>query len=90
MVIFTVGEVLQSRGEQPYITRRVPARHRGRMSSVRSGGRMLMQGILLPVVGHSADFLPLGAIWAGLVIVGMANIGGMFRLRRKDREEFAL
>lgn len=33
MVIFTLGEIVQTIGQQPYLTRRIPASHRGRFSS---------------------------------------------------------
>src|SRR5699024_9694403 len=34
MVLFTIGEILSTLGTYPYMTRRVPASHRGRISSV--------------------------------------------------------
>src|SRR5699024_6690091 len=34
MIIFTIGEILSTLGTYPYMTRRVPASHRGRISSV--------------------------------------------------------
>lgn len=90
MVVFTLGEILDSLGNQPYITRRVPASHRGRVSSLRSVGQMLLQGVFLAAAGHSADFLPLFWIWAVLIAIGLANLLFMIRLRRQDRKQFAL
>lgn len=34
MVLFTIGEVMTTLGSYPYLTRRIPASHRGRISSV--------------------------------------------------------
>ncbi len=34
MILFTIGEVMTTLGSYPYLTRRIPASHRGRISSV--------------------------------------------------------
>ena len=90
MVVFTLGEILLSLGEQPYITRRVPASHRGRMSSVRSVGQMILQGVFLLIAGHAADHFSLTLIWAVLCTLGMGNVLLMFVLRSQDRKQFHL
>ena len=90
MIVFTLGEILLSLGEQPYITRRVPASHRGRMSSVRSVGQMILQGIFLFCVGQSADHVSLFLIWSVLFVLGISNVLLMFRLRTQDRKQFTL
>ena len=90
MVVFTLGEILLSLGEQPYITRRVPASHRGRMSSVRSVGQMVLQGLFLLCAGQAADHIPLFWTWAVLFCLGMGNVLLMFRLRSQDKKQFRL
>ena len=90
MIVFTLGEIILSLGEQPYITRRVPASHRGRMSAIRSVGQILMQGILLYVAGHTADLTTLNVIWGGIVVLGFANVLTMFVLRNRDKRQFHL
>lgn len=34
MILFTIGEVMTTLGSYPYLTRRIPASHRGRISSI--------------------------------------------------------
>ena len=90
ILVFTCGQVLMSLGDQPYISRRVPASHRGRMSAIRSTGQMTLQGAFLLGAGQVADFLPMGAIWLGMVIVGFLNFLVIFWLRRLDKKQFSL
>ena len=90
ILVFTCGQVLMSLGDQPYISRRVPASHRGRMSGIRSTGQMILQGAFLLVAGQVADFLSMGAIWIGMAIVGITNFLLIFWLRKMDRRQFSL
>lgn len=90
VIVFTLGEILLSLGDQPYITRRVPASHRGRMSSVRSVSQMLIEGVFLFAAGHGADAFPLSTVWMVLLATGAVNLLLMFRLRAEDKKQFSL
>ena len=90
MVIFTVGEILQTLGQQPYITRRIPSSHRGRISSVNTVVGMLFQGICLYSVGHLADHIGVNSVWILLITAGVVNILLLFLLRNLDKKQFHL
>ena len=70
MVIFTLGEIVQTIGQQPYLTRRIPASHRGRFSSfytIFAGAFQLSDNI--QVVGQMADTLPMSRVWFCILCV---------------------
>lgn len=90
MVVFTLGEIFTTLGRQPYLTRRIPASHRGRLSSAILVSGMLCQGIALKAVGLLADRRPLSLVWGLVVAVALAVCGGYALLRRKDKKTFPL
>jgi MFS family permease len=69
MFAFTIGEIVNMLGSAPYISRRVPASHRGRINSYRNigyfiggtGGRVIM-GYLIDNMSYGAAFIALGII----------------------------
>lgn len=90
MVVFTVGEVFDTLGKQPYLTRRIPASHRGRFASFATvfGGAFQLWG--QQAVGQMADTWPMRAVWAVIVALGACNVAGYLLLRRKDRQAYPL
>lgn len=90
MTIFTLGEVVDTLGQQPYLTRRVPASHRGRVSSLSRVFSMLMQGVCLTLVGQLAEWMPMARVWVLLVMVGLGNLLLLAVLRWRDRKNFSL
>lgn len=66
---FTIGEIINMLGSSPFISRRVPASHRGRINSYRSigyfiggiGGRVIM-GWLIESFSYATAFLVLGVV----------------------------
>ena len=90
MIIFTIGEILVTLGNKPYITKRVPSTHRGRVSSVISVASMTFQGICLYIAGYLADRMPLDVIWFGVILVGIFNLFLLAVLGRKDKKHFPL
>ena len=90
MIIFTIGEILVTLGNKPYITKRVPSSHRGRMSSVAAVSSMIFQGIGLYLAGFLADRFPLFAIWAGIIFFGIFNMLLLTVLIKRDKRQFPL
>ncbi|WP_418665975.1 MFS transporter [Allofournierella sp.] len=90
MVVFTLGEIFITLGRQPYLTRRIPASHRGRLTSITLVGGMLCQGLALKVVGLLADRASPPLVWALVVAVAAAVAAGYALLRRADRRAFPL
>lgn len=90
MVLFTLGEVFNTLGHQPYMTRRIPATHWGRVnsfvtivSSAFSSIGNLFLGRLLDSQGFSAAWLAVGI--AGLGVIALACL-----LSETDKKAFPL
>lgn len=90
MVVFTVGEISTTLGNNPYLTRRIPASHRGRFSSFYTmvAGAFQLGG--QKVVGSMVDAMALQTVWKYIVVVGILNVVGYLILCRRDRKIFSL
>lgn len=90
MIIFTIGEICETLGRQPYLMRRIPASHRGRFSSCYtvSAGAFQLSG--QQIVGHMADTASMQVVWMFIVAIGVMNIFGFFLLRQRDKHAFSL
>ena len=90
MVIFTLGEIVQTIGQQPYLTRRIPASHRGRFSSFYTifAGAFQLSG--QQVVGRMADSFPMSRVWFCILCVGVVNLFAYVLLRKGDEKAYPL
>lgn len=74
MFVFTLGEIIKMLGDAPFISRRAPASHRGRVNSYRNiayfvggvGGRVVM--------GQLIDRFSFSLAFSVLSLVGMATV----------------
>lgn len=90
MIIFTVGEVFNTIGGQPYMTRRVPSTHWGRMNSVINVVCGAFQGLGNLLFGKVIDDLGFEFAWNLVGIFGVITIGLVFILVIKDKKQFPL
>ncbi|WP_275540618.1 MFS transporter [Vallitalea guaymasensis] len=80
MFAFTLGEVINMLGASPYLSRRIPASHRGRINSYRNigafigavGGRVLM-GWLIDAYSYSVAFTVVTCVGAVIVVIVAYN-----------------
>ena len=63
MTVFTIGEVARTLMTAPYIAARVPASHRGRVSSSRTIGAAVLQTGLQLVIGRIYDHAGSSSAW---------------------------
>ena len=68
MVLFTIGEIMTTLGSYPYLTRRIPASHRGRISSV--------SNIFLGASIYSSQWLIGGVLKTGTVMTAWQCVTG--------------
>lgn len=55
MFLFTLGEIMMTFTEGPYLTTRIPASHRGRINGIMSIAQSILSGILMLVLGYFYD-----------------------------------
>lgn len=80
MFTFTLGEIINMLGSSPFVSRRVPASHRGRINSYRNigyfiggvGGRVIM-GWLIDVFSYDTAFTVLTGVGIVIVIIVAYN-----------------
>ncbi len=90
MIIFTVGEVFNTIGSQPYMTRRVPSTHWGRMNSMISVMAGAFQGIGNLLFGNVIDNRGYETAWNMVGIFGLIAIILIVVLVIDDKKRFPL
>lgn len=90
MVIFTLGEILSTLGCYPYITRRIPSTHRGRISSVlnifQGGASYFSQWY----IGRLLETYTMRKAWIVVAWIGAAGLLCYLVLIKKDKKSFPL
>lgn len=90
MVVFTIGEILNTLGMSPYISKRIPASHRGRYTSIHNICTMTFSSLGNTVVGKIVVLYTFRQGWYLVFAAGMALMGLMAVYRRLDRKRFQL
>jgi len=80
MFAFTIGEIINMLGSSPFVSRRVPASHRGRINSFRNigyfvggtGGQLVM-GFIIDNFSYAAAFTLLGIVGVISVVLVTYN-----------------
>lgn len=71
MTVFTIGEVFNTIGVQPYVTRRIPSTHWGRMNSIISIASGAFSGVGNLLIGKLVDTSGFDSAW---LVIGIAGI----------------
>ena len=88
MTLFTWGEVFATIAEGPYLTRRIPASHRGRINGVSSVIQSVMISVCQLSVGYTHDAFGMTAAWSLVfVILGTAILITLI-LAFRDRKAY--
>ena len=90
MILFTIGEVMTTLGSYPYLTRRIPASHRGRISSVSNiflGAAMYYSQWKIGGVRESDSVV---CAWVGVAAAGVLGLILYLVLIKADRKVYPL
>ena len=90
MIIFTLGEIMSTLGTYPYMTRRVPASHRGRISSVANIFLGIASYYSQWCIGSLLEKESMVRVWTIIAGIGLAGIFLYFILREADKKRFPL
>ncbi len=75
MFLFTLGEIMSTFVEGPYLTQRIPASHRGRVTGVMTVAQSFLQGALMLSIGNIYDNASPSAAWTlVLCILGVSMV----------------
>lgn len=86
--LFTIGEIANTLGISPYISRRVPSSHRGRLSAIVSIGYGAGSVLGQLVIGSVIDYFSYAAAFGITVGVGVLAVILLFYIHRLDRKYF--
>ena len=84
IIIFTFGEIMNTLGSQPFVTRRIPANYRGRITSYIWMFAMIFQAVSQLGVGYFFDHYSLIQTWMLVTAVGLIVVIGLGFLRKLD------
>lgn len=88
VVIYTWGEILHSLSGDPYLTRRVPLTHRGRILGINSVMQSIVYGLFQ--IGIGQWYVKLGSLHTWMIVLGilLGAVGLGFILLKQDRETY--
>ena len=86
--IFTIGEIVNTIGSNPYVSRRIPASHRGRVSSYMGIGYMVGDLLSRLFAGFATDYIGYDITFITLAIVGVLCVGVLQINYRLDKKHF--
>ena len=90
MVVFTLGEILNTLGSSPYISKRIPATHRGRFISVSNIFTTLSSSLGSTVVGSIVVAYSFREGWIFVAAIGAMLMVLLHFYRRMDAKRFCL
>lgn len=90
MVVFTLGEILNTLGNSPYISKRIPSSHRGRFTSINNIFTHGSSYIGNAFVGKIVVLYTFKEGWIVVFAVGMVLMLFLAVYRGLDRKRFAL
>jgi len=90
MVVFTVGEVLNTLGAHPYLSKRVPASHRGRIISIHNICTSTFSSFGNTIVGRIIILYTFREGWIFVFLVGMMLMALFAVYRGMDKKRFGL
>ena len=71
MILFTIGEIFGSISKTPYLTKRIPDTHRGRVLSITNSFAGLIGVLSNYVIGTLIDYYPFSTVWIIIAVIGL-------------------
>ena len=88
MLLFTWGEICSTIGEGPYLSKRIPSSHRGRLNGFSSVLAFAVQSVCQLTVGRLYDKGGSLAAWTAVFIILAAAICLIFVLLFRDKKHY--
>jgi MFS family permease len=88
MTMFTWGEIFRTISSDPYLTRRIPQSHRGRLLSINYVASAFAYALTEIFVGQFYDKLGSGAAWTFVISLGCATVILEIWLLKADRHAY--
>lgn len=90
MVVFTLGEILNTLGSSPYISKRIPSSHRGRFTSINSIFTTMSSTLGNTIVGKIVVLYTFKEGWYVVAVFGSILMILLTIYQRMDKKRFQL
>ena len=71
IILFTTGEILGSISKTPYLTKRIPETHRGRVLSITNSFAGLIGVLSNYIIGTLIDYYTFSTVWIIIAVIGL-------------------
>lgn len=88
MVIFTWGEIIVTITMSPFLTRRIPASHRGRLMAFTNIFGMLFGSLITLGIGKVYDAGGRVPAWITVISIGILSLGILILMRYFDKKKY--
>lgn len=88
IILFTLGEIVNTIAASPFLSRRIPASHRGRIASVRGVVCSIIASLLRIPVGNVYDTKGSMAAWTLVLLLGAFILGGLALMGHWDKRDY--
>ena len=88
MFFFTIGEIMSAIARAPYITRRIPSSHRGRMFAILAIINTVIAVIAQFIIGQVLEVASYQVVWIIFISIGLLNTLLFRLLIAKDKVKF--
>ncbi len=88
IVIFTLGEILNTVTTTPHLTKRIPQNYRGRVMAVSSVASAVVVAGGKFAVGKIYDLVSPTVAWGVVFVLGAATVAGYLLMKKADRAAF--
>ena len=88
IIIFTTGEILGSISKTPYLTKRIPETHRGRVLSITTSCAGLIGVLSNYVIGTFIDYCTFRTVWIIIAVIGLFVMSLYSIYLRLDRKAY--
>ena len=90
MMVFTLGEILETLGNKPYISKRIPSSHRGRFIAINNILTTTTSSVGNTFIGKIVVLYSFRQGWIAVGVIGAGLLMLLAVYRRLDRKRFEL
>lgn len=90
MIVFTIGEILNTLGSSPYISKRIPSSHRGRFTSINNLITSMASSAGNTIIGKVVVLYTFKQGWIVVFGIGMALMILLGGYQKADKKRFEL
>lgn len=88
IIIFTIGEIIDTLGASPFVSKRIPANYRGRITSIFTVIYNVTTSIFIKVLGVIYDKSGSNSAWMVVYIIGVIGVIAYIYLSIIDKKVF--